>query len=95
MSTLKTVVNYYLGFGYYKFKHSFDEKRYLSSIFNLFLVRSELDELTAAEDEFKAGLKLVGLEKGLHLLEDHPAKKDEVVIVIHGVATLGYECVSA
>lgn len=69
-----------------------------SATFLLFLicslVRSELmDELTAEEDVFKAGLKLVGLEKGLHLLEDHPAEKDEVVIAIHGVATLGYEWV--
>ena len=69
-----------------------------SATFLLILIcsfaRSELmDELTAAEDVFKAGLKLVGLEKGLHLLEDHPAEKDEVVIAIHGVATLGYEWV--
>ncbi len=69
-----------------------------SATFLLFLIcsfgRSELmDELTAEEDVFKAGLKLVGLEKGLHLLEDHPAEKDEVVIAIHGVATLGYEWV--
>ena len=57
-------------------------------------VRSDLmDELTAEEDVFKAGLKLVGLEKGLHLLEDHPAKKNEAIIAIHGVATLGYEWV--
>ena len=66
--------------------------------FLLFLIcssiRSELmDELTAEKDVFIAGLKLVGLEKGLHLLENHPAEKDEVVIAIHGVATLGYEWV--
>ena len=69
-----------------------------SSVLLLFLIssflRSELmDELEAEEDVFKAGLKLVGLEKGLHLLEDHPAEKDQVVIAIHGVATLGYEWV--
>ena len=69
-----------------------------SSVLLLFLISSFLqselmDELEAEEDVFKAGLKLVGLEKGLHLLEDHPAEKDQVVIAIHGVATLGYEWV--
>ena len=44
-----------------------------------------MDELTTEEDVFKAGLKLVGLKKGLHLLEDHPAQMSEVVIAIHGV----------
>ena len=53
-----------------------------------------MDELTAEKDVFKAGLMLVGLEKGLNLLEDHPAEKDEVVIAIHGVATLRYERVN-
>ena len=52
-----------------------------------------MDELTTEEDVFKAGLKLVGLKKGLHLLEDHPAQMSEVVIAIHGVGTLGYEWV--
>ena len=69
-----------------------------STTFLLFLIcsfaRSELmDELTTEEDVFKAGLKLVGLKKGLHLLEDHPAQMSEVVIAIHGVGTLGYEWV--
>ena len=62
--------------------------------FICFFVRSDLmDELTTEEDVFKAGLKLVGLKKGLHLLQEHPAEKDEVVIAIHGVATVGYEWV--
>ena len=69
-----------------------------STTFLLFLIcsfaRSELmDELTTEEDVFKAGLKLVSLKKGLHLLEDHPAQMSEVVIAIHGVGTLGYEWV--
>jgi len=52
---------------------------------------SIFEDINSKKNVFESGLVLVGLDNGLHFLEEQQPNQTELIIGIHGGGTLGYE----